>query len=259
MDIASYQLDSVDSLIDRIDSHQDVDVALITEDIINLVSYNRIDDQIVKSRNVPYLIVNTSKKILMEAIHSNAQDIILIHNLDIDRAVWSILHSLERNKMINRLYENSIEDALTGLYNRRGFLTLAKDTIRLMDDSDYHIIFIDMDKMKQINDKNGHEVGDAALKEAADILNTSFREGDIISRYGGDEFVVLVAGVGDDVINNIKIRIQKKIDFFNSNKKHKYQLGLTLGHAKYIQGSDETLQKVINRADKDMYDRKIKL
>ena len=63
---------------------------------------------------------------------------ILMNNLDIDRAIWSILHSVERNKMINRLYEDSIEDALTGLYNRRGFLALAKDAIALMDNLNYH-------------------------------------------------------------------------------------------------------------------------
>ena len=107
MDIASYQLDSIDGLIDRIDNHQDVDVALISEDIVNTVSYNMIDREIVKSRNTPYLIINTSEKILMDAIHSNAQDIILLNNLDIDRAVWSILHSLERNNVVE-VQSNSV-------------------------------------------------------------------------------------------------------------------------------------------------------
>ena len=233
MDIASYQLDSIDKLIDRIDNHQDVDVALISEDIVSQISFNMIDREIVKTRNIPYLIVNTSEKILMEAIHSNAQDIILLNNLDIDRAVWSILHSLERNKMINRLYEDSIEDQLTGLYNRRGFLSLAKDAIRLMDEPSYHILFIDMDKMKDINDEYGHDVGDNALKEASRILRTSFREGDIISRYGGDEFIVFVSSIKDDVVENIKDRIESSACKFNENDNSKYNLGLTIGHAKY--------------------------
>ena len=253
MDIASYQLDSIDKLIDRIDNHQDVDVALISEDIVSQVSFNMIDREIVKTRNIPYLIVNTSEKILMEAIHSNAQDIILLNNLDIDRAVWSILHSLERNKMINRLYEDSIEDQLTGLYNRRGFLSLAKDAIRLMDEPSYHILFIDMDKMKDINDDYGHDIGDNALKEASRILRTSFREGDIISRYGGDEFIVFVSSIKDDVVENIKDRIESSACKFNENDNSKYNLGLTIGHAKYDSDEKESLQQVINRADKDMY------
>ena len=257
MDIASYHLDSLDQLMDRIDNHQDVDVALISEDIVNIVSYNIIDREIVKTRNTPYLIVNTSEKILMEAIHSNAQDILLLNNLDIDRAVWSILHSLERNKMINRLYEDSIEDELTGLYNRRGFISLAKDAIRLMDEPNYHILFIDMDKMKAINDSYGHDVGDNALKEAARILRTSFREGDVISRYGGDEFIVFVSAINDNAIDNIKDRIDENIKIFNQNDTSIYQLGLTIGHSKYNSAKKESLQQVINRADKEMYSNKM--
>ena len=257
MDIASYQLDSIDGLIDRIDNHQDVDVALISEDIVNTVSYNMIDREIVKSRNTPYLIINTSEKILMDAIHSNAQDIILLNNLDIDRAVWSILHSLERNKMINRLYEDSIEDELTGLYNRRGFLSLAKDAIRLMDEPDYHIIFIDMDKMKDINDSYGHDIGDSALKEAAKILKTCFREGDIISRYGGDEFIVFVSSIKDEIVEKIKTRIEENVNLFNKKKDSRYKIGLTLGDSKYDKEKKESLQQVINRSDNEMYSNKM--
>ena len=258
MDINAIHINSIDKLIDRIDGHQDVDVALISEDIVNNVSYNMIDREIVKSRNVPYLIINTSKKILMEAIHSNAQDIILLNNLDIDRAVWSILHSLERNKMINRLYEDSIEDQLTKLYNRRGFLALAKDSIRLMEHPSYRIMFIDMDKMKDINDKHGHDIGDDALKEASRILKSSFREADIISRYGGDEFIVFISDVEDSIVDKIKNRIQDNVKTFNKNNKYNYELGLTLGHSKYDASKKQSLQEVINDADQDMYNNKMK-
>tara|TARA_B100000401_G_scaffold431553_1_gene367751 strand:- start:62 stop:922 length:861 start_codon:yes stop_codon:yes gene_type:complete len=258
MDVNSCRLNDIDSLIDRIDNHQDVDVALISDEIVNKVSYNMIDREIVKARNVPYLIINTSDKILMDAIHSNAQDIILLNNLDIDRAVWSILHSLERNKMINRLYEDSIEDQLTKLYNRRGFLALAKDSIRLMDSPNYHIVFIDMDKMKIINDKLGHDIGDNALKEATNILTSSFREADIISRYGGDEFVVFISDVDKSIIEKIENRILDKVATFNEQNKYDYNLGLTLGWSKYDSNKNQSLQEVINDADQDMYNNKMK-
>ena len=257
MNIACFHIKSIDELINRINDHQDVDVALISEDILSTISYSMIDREIVKSRNVPYLIVNTSEKILMNAIHSNAQDIILLNNLDIDRAVWSIMHSLERNKMINRLYEDSIEDELTKLYNRRGFLALAKDAIRLMEEPNYHIMFIDMDKMKDINDQHGHDIGDSALKEAAKILRSSFREGDIISRYGGDEFIVFISDVKKYIIEKIKNRIQSNINSFNKKNEHRYTLGLTLGHAQCDSSKKEPLQQIINNADQDMYDNKM--
>tara|TARA_B100000427_G_scaffold295136_1_gene274094 strand:+ start:492 stop:1343 length:852 start_codon:yes stop_codon:yes gene_type:complete len=256
MDVSSYQLNTLDDVIDRIDEYQDVDVVLVSEEIVNSISYNIIDREIVKNRNIPYLIINTSEKILMEAIHSSAQDVILMNNLDIDRAIWSILHSFERNKMINRLYEDSIEDALTGLYNRRGFLSLAEDAIELMDNLNYHIIFIDLDKMKSINDEYGHNMGDSALQEASKILKSSFREGDIISRYGGDEFIVFVSDVEDKVINKIKKRIKDNLEIINKSKKLRYTLALTVGHSKYNPSKKESLKEVIERADKDMYDKK---
>ena len=256
MDVSSYQLNTLDDVIDRIDEYQDVDVVLVSEEIVNSISYNIIDREIVKNRNIPYLIINTSEKILMEAIHSSAQDVILMNNLDIDRAIWSILHSFERNKMINRLYEDSIEDALTGLYNRRGFLSLAEDAIELMDSLNYHIIFIDLDKMKSINDEYGHNMGDSALQEASKILKSSFREGDIISRYGGDEFIVFVSDVEDKVINKIKKRIKDNLEIINKSKKLRYTLALTVGHSKYNPSKKESLKEVIERADKDMYDKK---
>ena len=256
MDVSSYQLNTLDDVIDRIDEYQDVDVVLVSEEIVNSISYNIIDREIVKNRNIPYLIINTSEKILMEAIHSSAQDVILMNNLDIDRAIWSILHSFERNKMINRLYEDSIEDALTGLYNRRGFLSLAEDAIELMDSLNYHIIFIDLDKMKSINDEYGHNMGDSALQEASKILKSSFREGDIISRYGGDEFIVFVSDVEDEVINKIKKRIKDNLEIINKSKKLRYTLALTVGHSKYNPSKKESLKEVIERADKDMYDKK---
>ena len=256
MDVSSFQLNTLDDAIDRIDEYQDVDVVLVSEEIVNSISYNIIDREIVKNRNIPYLIINTSEKILMEAIHSSAQDVILMNNLDIDRAIWSILHSFERNKMINRLYEDSIEDALTGLYNRRGFLSLAEDAIELMDSLNYHIIFIDLDKMKSINDEYGHNMGDSALQEASKILKSSFREGDIISRYGGDEFIVFVSDVEDEVIDKIKSRIKDNLEIINKSKKLRYTLALTVGHSKYDPSKKESLKEVIERADKDMYDKK---
>ncbi len=80
MDVSSYQLNTLDDVIDRIDEYQDVDVVLVSEEIVNSISYNIIDREIVKNRNIPYLIINTSEKILMEAIHSSEQDVILMNN-----------------------------------------------------------------------------------------------------------------------------------------------------------------------------------
>ncbi len=257
MEITSFKTESLDQLIERIDNFKDVDIALISEDILEESPYMSIDDKIVKKRNIPYLIINTSDKILMDAIHSNAQDIILLNNLDIDRAVWSILHSLERNKMINRLYEDSIEDELTGLYNRRGFIKTAEDSIKLLDDKEYCIMFIDLDKMKDINDKHGHDIGDRALILTAKVLNQSFREADIISRFGGDEFVVFISSAKDSMIEKIKERIFRNLEAINEQKGSRFKLSLSIGVAKHSSNDKLTLNQIISNADSDMYKVKV--
>ena len=257
MEITSFKMENLDELVERIDNFKDVDIALISEDILEETPYIAIDDKIVKKRNIPYLIINTSDKILMDAIHSNAQDIIILNNLDIDRAVCSILHSLERNKMINRLYEHSIEDELTGLYNRRGFLKTAEETIKLLDNKEYCIMFIDLDKMKDINDKHGHDIGDRALILTSKVLSQSFREADIISRFGGDEFVVFISNAKDSMIEKIKERIFHNLEEVNKQKGSRFTLSLSIGVAKHSDNDDLTLNQIINNADSDMYKIKV--
>ena len=99
-------------------------------------------------------------------------------------------------------------------------------------------------------------MGDNALQESARILKASFREGDIISRYGGDEFIVFVSDVEDDIINKIKDRIRANVDALNKSKKLRYRLSLTLGHSQYDSVKKESLKEVIERADKEMYKKK---
>src|SRR5579863_8221536 len=86
----------------------------------------------------------------------------------------------------------SLRDELTGLYNLRGFRILADQALRLATRSGtpFSMLFVDVDRLKQINDSLGHAAGSALLIETAELLTTSFRESDVIARIGGDEFAV---------------------------------------------------------------------
>ncbi|HEY0971402.1 MAG TPA: two-component regulator propeller domain-containing protein [Gemmatimonadales bacterium] len=88
----------------------------------------------------------------------------------------------------------SLRDDLTGLYNRRGLLTLAEQQVRVAsrDRRGFVLLFADLDGLKGINDTHGHAAGDRAITDAAALLRETFREADIIARLGGDEFVVLL-------------------------------------------------------------------
>lgn len=96
-------------------------------------------------------------------------------------------------------------DELTGLSNRRGFLLLAKHSLKLSIRQNFPLvlIFMDLDHFKSINDKFGHAEGDTALMSFADLMNTSFRGSDLCARMGGDEFVAL--------LSNTSIKEAKKL------------------------------------------------
>ena len=87
----------------------------------------------------------------------------------------------------------SLIDELTGLYNRRRFFVLTEQYLKLSvrTKKKLLLLFIDMDNLKWINDHHGHNEGDQALIDLANILKKTFRESDIVARIGGDEFVVL--------------------------------------------------------------------
>ena len=107
-----------------------------------------------------------------------------------------LIKSEEERKQTEKVIRNlSITDDLTNLFNRRGFFTLAEQQLQIASRTgrEMVLLFVDLDKLKSINDALGHAEGDQALRETATILKNSFRESDIIARIGGDEFVVLAA------------------------------------------------------------------
>lgn len=115
-----------------------------------------------------------------------------------------------RKKTEEELYALSFRDELTGLYNRRGFITLARQQLKIASrmNKGMLLLFADFDELKRINDIFGHKAGDRALLGVSDILKGIFRESDIIARIGGDEFVVLAVETED--VNAAKLCSAKR-------------------------------------------------
>jgi PAS domain S-box-containing protein len=99
-------------------------------------------------------------------------------------------------KMEERLRTLSITDELTGLFNRRGFFTLADQQIKLANrhKTGIFMLYADLNGLKMINDKFGHKAGDLALIDMAKLLKKTYRESDVVARIGGDEFAVIPIG-----------------------------------------------------------------
>lgn len=119
------------------------------------------------------------------------------------------------------------------------------------------LFFGDVDKLKTINDTLGHAQGDLALKEISIILKKSFREADILARFGGDEFVALVLDATQENAHVLINRIQAALKLRNDQKEKTNQLNLSLGHARYNPKSPSTLNDLITKADGLMYEQKL--
>jgi diguanylate cyclase (GGDEF)-like protein len=163
------------------------------------------------------------------------------------------------HELHEQLREASIRDSLTGLHNRRGFMVLAEQAIKasLRERHRLALFFVDLNGMKAINDRLGHEVGDQALIEAAGLLRRTFREMDIVARLGGDEFVALTAEVPPDIAKVLGERLRANVAAHaQEDPSRPYRLSLSVGVSTYDPEAPKTLAALLAEADQLMYQRK---
>jgi two-component system, cell cycle response regulator len=152
----------------------------------------------------------------------------------------------------------ALTDELTGLYNRRGFLLLGSHNLRLAlrSEQPLFLFFADVDCLKQINDDCGHVQGDALLVGCAEVLKMTFRESDIVSRIGGDEFAILAHGNSNESRSAVLNRLRSSIDLMNRDVLAPYQLSLSVGVATFDPLSPVSLTELLSIADREMMARK---
>lgn len=155
----------------------------------------------------------------------------------------------------------AVIDDLTGLHNRRGFNLLAEQHLKNVQRTQQKAVFFfaDLDGLKQINDKLGHDVGDAAIREAGKVIAAAFRSSDISARLGGDEFVVLATNTASESAEAIVRRVQELVHQRNSAKPEpRFVLAISIGSTMYDPAHPETLEDVLKRADQMMYEQKVR-
>lgn len=167
-------------------------------------------------------------------------------------------YSKRLEEMVQELRNQALVDELTGLYNRRGFMFLAQQQLKLANrnKTGMLLLFADVNNLKWINDTLGHQKGDLALIETANILKETFREPDIIARIGGDEFGVLAIGSRRDSAEMLISRLQKNLDSHNAKGKRRYKLSLSMGIARYDPECPCSIDELLDRADTLMYEQK---
>jgi diguanylate cyclase (GGDEF)-like protein len=152
----------------------------------------------------------------------------------------------------------SITDELTDLYNRRGFFTLAEQRLKLAKRQKRGIfmLYADLDGLKTINDTRGHQEGDAALVDTANLLKATYRESDIIARIGGDEFVVIPVGSAGNDIEHITGRLQANLQRHNASENRNYTLSISIGVAFYDPENPCSIDELLAAGDRMMYEQK---
>jgi diguanylate cyclase (GGDEF)-like protein/PAS domain S-box-containing protein len=178
-----------------------------------------------------------------------------------DRQEFNLfMHDItERKNYEAQLRKISITDELTGLFNRRGFMTMADQQLKIAhrNKDNIFLMFADFDNMKWINDTLGHQIGDNALIETAAILRNTFRETDLIGRAGGDEFVVLMTDRdGNNTGENVLDRLENNISAANNRPERKYKIMLSMGTVFYDHNRSCTIDDLMIKADKLMYRQK---
>lgn len=183
--------------------------------------------------------------------------------LKVDERTSDLNDALNNLKKLNaKLNYLSFTDELTGLYNRRGFQIFGEKyfTLARRKNNNLLLLYCDLDKFKPINDRFGHGEGDLALKATAALLTRAFRDYDIISRFGGDEFVILLDNTPPTDFPKVKKRLDRFMAEYNSTSGKEYVLEISCGYSSYTITSDTdiTLEKLIEEADRMLYREKRK-
>jgi diguanylate cyclase (GGDEF)-like protein len=169
-------------------------------------------------------------------------------------AVWTAVRQALLDRELRHL---ALTDDLTCLYNRRGFFAAATHQLEIArrNSQSLMLFFCDVDNLKTINDRYGHQEGDFAIIRTADALEQTFRRSDVLARFGGDEFVVLSVETSHQHQNAILGRLEKNVKKFAACEP-RYQLSVSVGAARFDPNKPLSLGELVAKADEAMYERK---
>lgn len=179
---------------------------------------------------------------------------------DVDERVRVDSERDERHSLLvveaEELREASATDALTGLLNRRGLLLRGEPLLSAERAAGRStaVIFADLDGLKSVNDRLGHEMGDRLIRAAADALRAVTREGDLCARIGGDEMVVVACGCDEPGVAAFAARLDRATA--EGAGALPFTLSLSIGHALAPASSGGSLEALIAAADARMYEVK---
>ncbi len=217
--------------------------------------------RIVASAGAASVVVMTGagdEELGLAAMQEGAQDYLVKGSVDGRMLRRAVRYAIQRNDMKRQLESLTLKDDLTGLNNRRGFLALAEQQLKVSrrNKAGCLLLFIDLDGLKYINDTFGHSEGNRSIVEAAGVLRDCFRQSDIVGRLGGDEFaaLALASSQGDEAA--VRDRLNAALARVNGKPDRDYPLAFSVGALVCEPASAEPIESLLSRADKLMYEEK---
>jgi len=258
-DRQSYSLETVDRVgasLTLLDEGR-IDLILLDlglPDSTGLASFHRLQAQ---APDVPIIILTGENdlRVAREAVRKGAQDYLVKDQLEGNLLLHAVHYAAERHALHQELTELSLRDPLTGLYNRRGFMLLAEQSLRLAkrNGRESVLLLADVDHLKRINDAQGHLAGDRALCAVSKALLGAMRESDIIARLAGDEFIALAVEAHPPGIPALVGRLRKRLEVEGQVLEATRNLSVSIGMAPFDPQTAPTLEELIAVADADMY------
>lgn len=258
----SFQIEHVDSLqpgLERLGAGK-TDVVLLD---LTLPDSRGLDTLIRLHTQAPEVpvVVSTGlddERTGIQAMREGAEDYLVKGRVD-GKVISRVLqYAIERHRQRLELKNLSLKDELTGLYNRRGFVALAEQQIRLSQRTQlgFLLFFIDLDDFKHINDTYGHAKGDQALTDFSRVFKATFRGSDILARLGGDEFAALTIKAHESIADVLMARLRKNLENYQASNTEPFQLSISTGMEKFDPASPCLIEDMLDRADKQMYAHK---
>ena len=178
--------------------------------------------------------------------------------LSLMKQEMAIQNRLEQTMSEIREKNDQLTDELTGLYNRRGFFEAVKQLINNKScfGKKGLIGYIDMDNLKQVNDRFGHKEGDYSLVSIANTLRKSFPKGTVIARIGGDEYAVFTPDMKDVKMKNIIESMSYYQDRLNETNNKPYYIDFSLGIQELVLSDQLNVEAELTKADSMLYEDK---
>lgn len=222
----------------------------------------------------PYFLSNSKYHYCIEAKLSKDMSLVLnfvleskeeLDNLHLNvnfikSYITEAVPNIEVKLLLQALQESAFKDSLTGLYNRKFLDEHLKKLLPQIDRENLKMAFLmlDMDHFKAVNDEYGHDIGDLALKELAKVLTANVRESDIVVRFGGEEFIVILVGIASaseayKVAEKLRLKVgQNPIKVYENTTIKKT---ISIGMAIYPDNS-KSLENIFKYADIALYEAK---